>query len=123
MRFRLVIAGKPVPLQRSRTRDGRHYLPRRSRAFRELVQVAWLQGGRPSLGDAPCALAARFYGANARADTDNLVKAIADALNGLAFADDCQIVCLADCRKLPADAAGARSEVELWTVDRPAAVA
>jgi hypothetical protein len=33
---RLVIPGTPVPLSRSRTSSGRHYLPRRSRQYREL---------------------------------------------------------------------------------------
>jgi Holliday junction resolvase RusA-like endonuclease len=82
--MRLVVCGQPVPLQRSRTRGGRHYLPRRSRAYRELVQACWMAAGRPSIGDAAFALSACFYGANPAADLDNLVKAVCDALNGLA---------------------------------------
>jgi Holliday junction resolvase RusA-like endonuclease len=98
MRVRLTIPGVPVPLQRSRTARGRHYLPRRSRNYRDLVQSEWMAAGRPSLGTAPFTASARFYGANARADLDNLVKAVLDALNGLAFADD----------------SGPRVELDLW---------
>jgi crossover junction endodeoxyribonuclease RusA len=110
----LTIAGTPIPLQRSRTSRGRHYLPKRSRAYRELVQAEWMAAGRQSLGDAPFTASMRFYGANPRADLDNLVKAILDALNGLAFADDKQLSCLSGCHKLPVDAAGARAVVDLW---------
>lgn len=112
---RLTIEGKPVPLQRSRTSSGRHYLPARSKAYRELVQASWLAAGRPSLGAAPFTCSARFYGANPRADLDNLVKAVLDALNALAYADDSQLICLSGCHKLPVDAAGTRAEVDLWT--------
>jgi hypothetical protein len=44
------------------------------------------------------------------------VKAILDALNGLAFEDDRQCVCLSGCHKLPVDADGARAVVELWSM-------
>jgi crossover junction endodeoxyribonuclease RusA len=117
-RVRLTVPGAPVPLQRSRTSSGRHYLPARSRAYRELVQGEWLAAGRPSLGDAPFAASARFIGARANSDLDNLVKALLDALNGLAFADDRQLVCLSGCHKMSADADGPRAELELWAVDR-----
>ncbi len=112
-RLQLTTPGRPIPLQRSRTRGGRHYLPPRSRAYRQLVQTTWMASGRPCLGDAPFSMSARFYG-NPRADLDNLVKATLDALNQLAFTDDSQLVCLAGCHKLPADTQGARAELELW---------
>ncbi len=117
-RVTLTIPGRPVPLARSRTRSGRHYLPRRSRAYRELVQAEWMAAGRPSLGAAPFAASLRFYGAHGGADLDNLCKAIADSLNGLAFTDDRQLVCIAGAHKLPTDADGPRAVVELWAVDR-----
>jgi Holliday junction resolvase RusA-like endonuclease len=113
-RIKLEIPGKPVPLQRARTGKGRHYLPVRSRAYRQLVQETWMAAGRPSLGGAPLTLSARFYGARANADLDNLVKAILDALNTLAFDDDRQIACFSGCHRLPVDAGGARCEVDLW---------
>jgi Holliday junction resolvase RusA-like endonuclease len=123
MTVAFVVRGHPVPLQRSRTSSGRHYLPKRSRDYRSLVQVEWMAAGRPSLGSAPFTLSAHFYGARANADLDNLVKAILDALNGLAFGDDSQLACLSDCCKMPADADGARAEVELWPAVREAVAA
>jgi crossover junction endodeoxyribonuclease RusA len=111
--LRLTIPGAPVPLQRSRTSSGRHYLPKRSRAYRETVQAEWLAAGRPTL-NGPFTASMRFYGARATADLDNLVKAILDALNELAFPDDRQLVCLSGCHKLPVDGDGARAVVELW---------
>jgi Endodeoxyribonuclease RusA. len=56
-----------------------------------------------------------------RLTIDNLVKAILDALNKLAFDDDKQLMCLSGCHKLPVDADGARAVVELWpaTAVRP----
>jgi Holliday junction resolvase RusA-like endonuclease len=80
-----------------------------------------MAAGRPSLGSAAFSLSARFYGANPRADLDNLVKAILDALNGLAFADDSYLACLSGCHKLPVDAEGARAEVDLWPCQRAVA--
>jgi crossover junction endodeoxyribonuclease RusA len=110
----LTIPGRPVPLQRSRTSAGRHYLPPRSRAYRELIQATWLEAGRPSLGDAPFAASMRFYGARGGSDLSNLVKAIEDALNTLAYVDDRQCVCLSGCHLLPADDRGPRAEIDLW---------
>lgn len=114
MTVRLVISGRPVPLQRSRTRSGRHYLPARSRAYRELLQASWLAAGRPCMGAAPFALSVRFYGARANADLDNLLKSVLDALSGLAYDDDRQLVCIAGAHKLPVDERGPRAEVDLW---------
>jgi crossover junction endodeoxyribonuclease RusA len=115
-RIALVVSGKPVPLQRSRTSSGRHFLPKRSRVYRETVQAEWMAAGRPALGAVPFTASMRFYGANPRADLDNLVKAILDALNELAFADDRQLVCIAGAHKLAADEHGPRAAVDLWSV-------
>jgi crossover junction endodeoxyribonuclease RusA len=116
VKFSLTIPGKPVPLQRSRTQRGRHYLPARSKTYRLLVQAEWMCAGRHSLGGVPFAASMRFYGARANADLDNLCKAILDALNGLAFTDDRQLACFSGCHKLPVDEHGARAEIDLWAV-------
>ncbi|MEA2201880.1 MAG: crossover junction endodeoxyribonuclease RusA [Solirubrobacteraceae bacterium] len=121
MTIRLVVPGVPVPLARARVSRGRHYLPARSREYRELVQAEWMVAGRASLDTSPFTLSARFYGARASADLDNLVKAVLDALNRLAFADDSQVVCLSGCHKLPVDDRGPRAEIELWPSERGAA--
>jgi Holliday junction resolvase RusA-like endonuclease len=112
-RVTLVVPGVPVPLQRSRTSAGRHYLPQRSRDYRSLVQAEWLAAGRPTLGGSPFTLSARFYGARANADLDNLVKALLDALTRLAFTEDSQCMSIAGAHKLPADALGPRAQIHL----------
>jgi Holliday junction resolvase RusA-like endonuclease len=113
-RFHLTVLGKPVPLQRHRTGRGRSYLPARSRAYRELIQAEWLAAGRPTLDELPFALSVRFYGMRANADLDNGLKAVLDALGGLAFTDDRQLVCVAGAHKLPVDEHGPRAEIDLW---------
>jgi len=115
-RVTLTIPGRPIPLGRARVGGGRHYLPASSRAYRETVQGCWLAAGRPTLGDAPFALSARFYGARKNADLDNLLKALLDALGTLTFTDDRNLVCIAGAHKLAADSGGPRAEVTLWTV-------
>jgi hypothetical protein len=81
MRLRLTVQGPPVPLQRARSARGR----KRSRLYRDLVQAAWMQAGRPNLGSSSLTCSLRFYGARGGADLDNLVKGVLDALSGLAF--------------------------------------
>jgi len=119
-RVSLFVPGIPVPLQRSRTAGGRHYLPARSRAYREAVQAAWMLAGRPSLGRSLFSMSVQFHGARANADLDNLCKAVLDALNGLAFDDDSQLVCIAGAHKLAAGVAGPRAELTLWRAGEPA---
>ena len=90
----------PVPLARPRFSHGRAYLPARSRSYRAAVQdvVNQLMKSRklePFTGELICRLkffrkfkpSARNFG-----DIDNHVKAILDALQGLLFVDDRQIV-------------------------------
>jgi Holliday junction resolvase RusA-like endonuclease len=135
-RLVLVVPGDPVPLERARVGRGRHYLPARSRAYRELVQGCWLEAGSPSLGDAPFTVSAAFHvarpaahygtGCNAQTlkpsaagavpggDIDNLTKGVLDALTGLAFTDDRQAICLSGVHKFWAAPGEARTEVTLW---------
>ena len=120
-RFSLVIPGEPVPLQRAGRRNGHAYLPPRSRAWRELAQACWLEAGRPSIGERPFALSARFYrGSKRRADLSNFVKALEDAGNGpgLMWDDDSQCVCFSGCHLLRADARGPRVEMDVWVSSR-----
>jgi Holliday junction resolvase RusA-like endonuclease len=105
----LIVPGEPVPLERARTGKGRHYLPDRSRVYREAVQWAWRGAGSPVFSP-PVTLAAkftharpashiqrdgrvrdRFTDALPRGDIDNYLKAVLDALTGLAYEDDRQV--------------------------------
>jgi Holliday junction resolvase RusA-like endonuclease len=100
----------------------RNYLPARHpvNAFKAAVQLAFRQAYQGAPLDGPLYLGARFVmprpkrltkkrGENAREwcpckpDVDNLTKSLKDALTGLAFGDDCQVV-WADVRKVYAAA-------------------
>src|SRR5664280_1092442 len=74
----LTVPGAPIPLERARIgKGGRHYLPAKSVEYRQRVQAAWMQSGRPSLGNTPLAASMRFhvarppshYGTGRNADT------------------------------------------------------
>jgi Holliday junction resolvase RusA-like endonuclease len=134
--MQITVPGDPVPLARARVGNGRHYLPARSVEYRERVQTAWMQAGRPNLGDVPLTVSARFYiarlpshyGTGRNADTlrpiaaaalppgdiDNYAKALLDALSTLAFTDDRQVVCLAGIHKTWAPQDQARTVIDLW---------
>lgn len=111
----LVVPGRPIPLERARKGPNGFYLPEPSRDFRDLVQAEWMIAGRPRLEgpllvsaifyflrpkshvDAEGRIRRRFEGALPPGDTDNLVKAVLDALQDqggvpLMYGDDRQVV-------------------------------
>lgn len=47
-------------------------------------------------------------------DIDNLVKSLADGMNGVVYADDCQIAVLTDCRKVYGAVPGVL--VKVWEI-------
>jgi Holliday junction resolvase RusA-like endonuclease len=105
----VVIPGKPMALARARVSRGRHYLPDAHRAYRETIQWhARAAGCRTTLAPVAMTVEAVFPlpgsaskrkreemagtpHALASGDLDNVVKAIGDALNGVAYADDAQV--------------------------------
>lgn len=116
-RLELSVDGRPQGKQRPRfnRQTGRAYTPVETRSFEQRVQGEWYAAGRPRLGDVPldadvlCMFArprshrlatgglsavGRRTPFPMRGDCDNLAKACLDALNGLAFRDDSQIVTL-----------------------------
>lgn len=103
------VPGAPVPQGRARSfrlGDGiGHYDDPKSKAWKKVVaQVASLQKGRFHVG--PVSIMLSFYLAAPKSlkdyaqhtkkpDVDNLSKAILDALNGICYDDDSQVVELA----------------------------
>lgn len=90
---------RPVALERARVvrgDEGTHgYLPERSAAFREELQMLWLaagltKGSRRLHG--PLHVRVVLEGSGHRSDLDNYVKAILDAGSGLLWDDDSQVV-------------------------------
>lgn len=114
MKVELLIPGPPTGKGRPRFAQGRTYTDKATQIAETRVQRAWEDIGSPRLHDGPLYL--RLYvgverpqghfkrdGSLSteglrhpfplrRPDLDNVVKLIADSLNGLAFKDDSQIV-------------------------------
>lgn len=93
MTIRIVIHDvQPLPKQRPRLSSGHAYTPRKTVHYERLI--AWhatFAVSEPLTGD--LYLSMQFYRkGKKRADVDNLSKAIMDALNGIAWIDDRQIV-------------------------------
>lgn len=98
-----VVEGDPLPKERPRVVNGHTYTPDRTRtAETKIAAVAKMHHVRPTV--APVRLIVAFYRASKRrCDLDNLVKLVQDALNGIAWVDDEQIVDLAASKRLDRD--------------------
>lgn len=101
----------PVGKGRPRlSRDGHAYTPERTRDYESAIRTAWvLQNGAKPISGAlnvtcefdfvPPVSWSKKRRENAlkggemvkKPDTDNLMKAVLDALNGVAYFDDCQV--------------------------------
>ena len=113
MRVEFVIDGRPVAKERARVlKYGRTYTPKKTRDYERLVkQVYELQVGE-YLGESALLVEIDFYFTipksytkkriesiksgqelyTKRPDLDNLAKTVTDALNGVAYKDDNQII-------------------------------
>lgn len=118
--FKFVVEGEPVGKGRPRWSKNHMFTPEKTRQYEELVRLAYRAAGGVNFGEKAkigvvinaCfkipksyqkgkRLAAR-YNINRptkRPDCDNIMKCILDGLNGVAYADDAQVV-EATCRKL-----------------------
>lgn len=115
----LVIPGEPQALARPRVARGRMYDPRGNQIAKERIRQLWRRSGyEPFDADAPLHLAVHCFFPRPRShyvgrdvergrlrpdaprfvtrrpDLDNIIKLVADALQGLAFHDDSRIVWL-----------------------------
>lgn len=109
------ISGEPEGKARPRVTRNGTYTPHKTAAYEKLVQMSFrTQCPGTFFGDAPlCVYITACFTPPARAtkrkrsrmlsgeirptkkpDTDNIAKAICDALNGVAYRDDSQICCL-----------------------------
>lgn len=107
----LTIYVKPMPKERPRlVSGGRVYTPLKTKAYENAVALSWVakHGAHPMTGAITIELTFAYRppaswskarqeasldkGKTSRPDTDNLVKAVTDALNCIAYKDDAQIV-------------------------------
>ena len=125
------IPGEPVAKGRARAfvRAGRvaHYTPDKTENYEARVAIFARQamaGALPLAGAVSLSVVARFSipaswskkrkqaaaegreHVTKRPDLDNVLKAIKDGMNGIAWLDDSQVVHLVDCRKVYAEQPG-----------------
>lgn len=111
MTFTFTIPGEPVAKGRPRmTRTGHAYTPQKTRLYEAHIQDLWKRGIAPALptGQPLRVSVDAFFSVPKstskkqkmamdgaphikKPDADNVVKAVLDALNGLAFEDDSRI--------------------------------
>lgn len=88
----------PVPLARPRFANGNIYIPQKSRDYRKKLQQAArvaMAGAEPMTGALICRISfyRKFQTTSYNyGSLSNLVKAACDALNGICYVDDAQIV-------------------------------
>ena len=133
--IKIIIPGEPCGKGRPRfRRDGSPYTPEKTANYETLVKWKYQQAAHgASFGDAPvemvvCAyfkiptsaskskreqMRGRLLLPTKKPDADNILKIIADALNGIAYHDDAQIV-HADVYKCYSEEP--RVEVAIWEV-------
>ena len=85
---------RPEPKRRARHGKGRTYTDPRTVAYENAIGLAArtaMKGANPITGDVELWCLFELRSARHAGDVDNMVKAIADALNGVAYVDDRQV--------------------------------
>jgi crossover junction endodeoxyribonuclease RusA len=107
--FSFVVPGDPRPKQRPRHGNGHTYTAAETVHAENVVKNHARRARAPKLLG-PVVLELKFFRATRRrCDLDNLAKLVQDALNGIAYRDDDQIVSLVASKAH--DAANPRTEV------------
>jgi crossover junction endodeoxyribonuclease RusA len=108
---RFTVTGNPIPKARPRVVHGHTYTPAETTRAEQRVQMH-ARKARVRCTDQPVFLWLAFYRENALScDLDNLIKLVQDALNGLAWKDDRQIVQVSALKAI--DREHPRTEVEI----------
>lgn len=124
--FQMAVEMKPVPKGRPRhTRSGHTFTPARTREAEKVVSeaaIAAMNGAEPLA--VPISLKVEFFFRQAKSnktifhtqvpDLDNLTKLVSDAMNGIVFKDDSQIVLLTAVKQW-ANIDMIKVEVDTWT--------
>ena len=120
-RIEFTVPGKPQPKQRARRgRDGGWYTPKETVAFERLVATQFrLAAGRHAPWSGEVALGVTVIGAHHATDASNVLKAVEDGLNKVAYRDDVQIV-RTHAEKRKVDDKGPRTVVVVMRMDAAA---
>lgn len=87
----VVVPGKPHPLLRARSGQGRHYDPPANVAAKTLIQLYVRWKGPPIADRVLIECTFDYVRPNPTADVDNLAKTVLDAFNGYVLVDDRQV--------------------------------
>lgn len=135
----LIVYGQPVPKKRPRVTRHGTYTPKETVQYENAVRRAWQASGREMLPpDTPLSATvvahftipksaskkahAAMLGAphiKSRGDLDNIVKSILDALNGVAYPDDCA-VCHIEARKVYGEEPFTEYDVKIYNKEEGA---
>jgi crossover junction endodeoxyribonuclease RusA len=97
---KIIIPGKVQPKERPRKGQGHWYTPTKTRIYEEKV-AAYARSAQVERSEEHLEVMIFIYWPDLRRrDIDNGVKSILDALNGIAWRDDSQIVDLLVCKRL-----------------------
>ncbi len=110
--MRFIVEGPPVGKERPRKGRGRHfYTPEKTTRFESAVAMAFLKVARRRLEPPAISVHVRcFFKNRAHPDPDNVLKAVLDALTGMAYPHDRYLGSSVTCEY---DAARPRIEVEV----------
>ena len=135
MRRTLVIDGKPGGQGRPRFGSGRAYKARKDATAEAIIAVSAMDAGwTPAQGPVALTVEAHFEVPRswpkarrecaakgepvcARPDLDNIVKRVLDALNGIAFNDDCQVAAITAVKRYAPAEDGARTVIHVDEMD------
>lgn len=121
--MKFVIPGKPRPQERPLVLRSGWAIdrPASKAAKRDIAHIALCsrQAHRLSILGGDVRVKAIFYGAHGSADIDNLTKLVLDALKGIIWHDDRQVVMI-EARKVR-DKENPRTEVEIEQIESEAA--
>lgn len=107
MEIRFSVVGKLVGAQRPRVTRNGTFIPKKTRQYQEKIKQAFAASGGRKIDGAVCMRIEVFRALPKsrpkkvesepdiyRPDVDNIAKCVMDALNGLAYDDDAQVVSL-----------------------------
>ena len=119
------VPGRPIP--KARPRLGVHgrtayiYTPEETRLYEQFVGVVGCENCRkPLTGPVELRLVAFFRGGRRTPDLSNVLKAVEDGLNGIAYIDDSQVKRFHAEMRYVEDRTAERVEVEIHEVEEAA---
>lgn len=135
MTIKFTVPGIPVGKGRPRITATHAYTPKRTKDYENLVRGCWLQQSNKRFPEGTememhvdayfpvpksaskkkhLEMAGAYY--SKKPDLDNVIKAIADALNGVAYDDDSHIVLVSGVKRFVNDGESPRVEITITDV-------